>query len=160
MAKARVNIHVTDEVALALDQAARRPGATKAAIVDAALAAYLSPESNDRRDGALIRRLDRFDRRAGRLERATNVLLETFALFLRHFFLYAPDFADAERKAAAARGAKRLSDFIDELGLAIASEKSFKRFLMDEFEAREGDFFASEEIAALKEARARNGAEA
>lgn len=153
MGKPRVNVHVTDEIFYALDAAAKRPGCTKAAIVDAALAAWLSPESDDRRDGAIIRRLESLDRRLSRFERALNILLECFALYLREFFTFAPEIADDARDGVSARGRKRFEDFIETLGRQIASDKSFTRFLMEEFEAREGDFFTPDEIAALAKAR-------
>ena len=42
MAKPRINVHITQSVYRQLETVAKRPGVSKAAIVDAALASFLS----------------------------------------------------------------------------------------------------------------------
>ena len=60
--KPRLNVHVADELFDEVEIAAKRPGVTKATVVEAALMGFFSKEFDDQRDGALIRRLDRMTR--------------------------------------------------------------------------------------------------
>src|SRR3546814_18220515 len=56
---------------------------SRAAIVEAAVASFLSPDGADRREAAFTRRLDRLSRQAQRMERDLGVTAETLALFVR-----------------------------------------------------------------------------
>jgi len=147
MAKPRINIHVSREVNRLLDQAAKRPNVSKAAIVDAALAAFLSPEADDRRDAAIIRRLDRMDRRLNRLERDFTVIGETLALHIRYYLTVTPPLPEQDRQAAQALGKERFEYFIGQLAKRLAGGKSLVADVMEEFVAEDGDFFTSADFA-------------
>ncbi len=147
MAKPRINIHVSREVNRLLDQAAKRPNVSKAAIVDAALAAFLSPEADDRRDAAIIRRLDRIDRRINRLERDFTVIGETLALHVRYYLTVTPPLPEQDRQAAQALGKERFEYFIDQLAKRLAGGKSLVADVMEELVAEDGDFFTSADFA-------------
>ena len=75
--KPRLNVHVAHELFEKVEIAAKRPGVTKAAVVEAALLGFFSKEFDDQRDGALIRRLDRLTRQYERLERNLSITAET-----------------------------------------------------------------------------------
>ncbi len=150
MAKPRINIHVSRDVNRLLDQAAKRPNVSKAAIVDAALAAFLSPEADDRRDAAIIRRLDRMDRRLNRLERDFTVIGETLALHIRYYLTVTPPLPEQDRKAAQALGRERFEYFIEQLAKRLAGGKSLVADVMEEFVAEDGDFFTSADFAGVR----------
>ena len=147
MAKPRINIHVSPAVNRLLDQAAKRPNVSKAAIVDAALAAFLSPETDDRRDAAIIRRLDRMDRRLNRLERDFTVIGETLALHIRYYLTVTPPLPEQDRQAAQALGKERFDYFLGQLAKRLAGGKSLVAEVMEEFVAEEGDYFTSADFA-------------
>ncbi|QLC24872.1 ribbon-helix-helix protein, CopG family [Parasphingopyxis algicola] len=132
MAKPRINVHITREVWKRLDEMAKRPGVSKAAIVDAALAAFLSPEADDRRDAAIIRRLDRIDRRIDRADRDITVTAETLALFARYFLTVTPPLPEQDRQAAQALGRERFGYFIEQLAKRLASGKSLSAEVLDD----------------------------
>lgn len=121
MQKPRVNIHVTEEVWQRLDKVADRPEVSKAAIVDAALAAFLSPEADDKRDAAIIRRLDKIDRRLEQLEEQIVVISEAIGLLAHYTCYYAPRIPDAERDAARALADYRFQHFLRILGRQLAN---------------------------------------
>ena len=52
-------------------------------IAEAAIASFRSPDTDERREAALAKRLDRLDRRMARLERDVGTAVETLALFIR-----------------------------------------------------------------------------
>lgn len=121
MAKPRINVHITREVWKRLDHATQRPGVTKAAIVDAALSAFLSPEADERRDALILRRLDRLNGRVERVERDLTVTAETLALFVRYYLTMTPPLPEQDRRAAQALGRERFEGFIEQVTERLAA---------------------------------------
>ncbi|UJQ94140.1 CopG family transcriptional regulator [Mariluticola halotolerans] len=151
--KPRLNVHVTDELFDKVEIAAKRPGVTKAAVVEAALLGFFSKEFDDQRDGALIRRLDRMTRQYDRLERNLSVTTETLALFIRFFLTVTPPLPNADQDAARALGKERFEYFISQLGRRLAGGKNMIRDVLEEISTTESDFFTEAEIEALKAVR-------
>jgi len=151
--KPRLNVHVTHELFEKVEIAAKRPGVTKAAVVEAALLGFFSKEFDDKRDGALIRRLDRMTRQYDRLERNLSITTETLALFIRFFLTVTPPLPNADQDAARALGKERFDYFISQLGRRLAGGKNMIRDVLEEISANESDFFTEEEIEALKAVR-------
>ena len=100
--KPRLNVHVAYELFDKVALMAKRPGVTKAAVVEAALMGFFSKEFDDQHDGALIRRLDRMTRQYDRLERNLSIATETLALFIRFFLTVTPPLPNADQDAARA----------------------------------------------------------
>ena len=148
--KPRLCVYLSDQVDQRLSVAARRPGASKSAITDAALAAFLSPERDDQRDAAIIRRLDRLSRQLDRLERDQTVLSETLALFVRYYLTITPPLPGAEQDAARALGKERFEYFVAQVGRRLAGGRNMIRDVLKEISADESDFFTQEEIDALR----------
>jgi hypothetical protein len=121
MQKPRINVHVTEEVWRRLDKVAERPDISKAAIVDAALAAFLSPEADDKRDAVIIRRLDKIDRRLEKLEEQNLIISEAIGLSVWSGYFYAPRVPDAERSAAQALADQRFQRYLRVLGRQISN---------------------------------------
>jgi predicted transcriptional regulator len=61
------------ELAAKLADYANRKGVPQALVVEAALASHLSPDSADRLEAALARRLDRITRHLERIERHVGI---------------------------------------------------------------------------------------
>ncbi|MBL4599766.1 MAG: CopG family transcriptional regulator [Rhizobiaceae bacterium] len=152
--KPRLNIHITHQLSEKVELFAKRPGVTKASIVEAALLGFFSKEYDDQRDGALIRRLDRLTRQIERLERNLGISTETLALFIRFFLTVTPPLPNTDQDAARALGKERFDYFITQLGRRLAGGKNMISDVLDEITAKESDFFTQEEIDALKAVRA------
>ena len=148
--KARLCVYLSDPVDQRLALAARRPGASKSAIADAALAAFLSPERDDQRDAAIVRRLDRVSRQLDRLERDQTIVSESLALFVRYYLTITPPLPGAEQDAARALGKERFDYFVAQLGRLLAGGKSMIRDVLEETATDESDFFTEAEIDALR----------
>ena len=151
--KPRLNVHVSHELFEKVETTAKRPGVTKAAVVEAALLGFFSKEFDDQRDAALIRRLDRMTRQYDRLERNLTIASETLALFIRFFLTVTPPLPNTDQDAARALGKERFDYFIKQLARRLAGGKNMLRDLQDEISATEADFFTQEEIDALKAVR-------
>lgn len=148
--KPRLCVYLSNQVDQRLAAAARRPGASKSAITDAALAAFLSPERDDQRDAAIIRRLDRLSRQLDRAERDQTILSETVALFVRYYLTITPPLPGAEQDAARALGKERFEYFVAQVGRRLAGGRNMIRDVLEEISPDESDFFTEEEIDALR----------
>ena len=104
-------------VVLAQDLAdyARRRRVPQGAIVEAALASFLSPDGADQLEAALARRLDRLTRQAERLEWNIDLSNETLALFIRFWLTNNAPLPDAALPAAQAMGRERWERFVESL---------------------------------------------
>lgn len=148
--KPRLNVHVAHELFEKVEITAKRPGVTKAAVVEAALMAFFSREIDDQRDGALVRRLDRMTRQYDRLERNLTITTETLALYVRFFLTVTPPLPNADQDAARALGKERFDYFLTQLARRMAGGKNMVRDLLEEIGDGEAKFFTEAELNALK----------
>lgn len=140
--KPRINVYLEHGLLKRVEAMAARSGASKSNIVEVAVATFLSPESADKRDAAIIRRLDRLSRQYGRLERDLTVTAEALALFIHTQLAIAPPVPVADEAAMKAKGRERFEQFTDRLGRRLEEGKSLVRGVVEEFQAKENDFFA------------------
>ena len=114
--------HVSFDAALSaeLDALAARRKVPKSQIVEAAVAAFLSPDGADQREAAIVRRLDRLTRAVERLERDVTVGNEALALFVKFWLTTTPPLPDTMRDAAQAKGRERYEGFVEVLGRRLA----------------------------------------
>lgn len=95
-----------------LDGFARAKKVSRTAVVEAALASYLSPDGADRLEAAVSRRLDRVTRQVERLGLHLELSNETLAFFVRSWLIYSAPLPDSAVKAAQAMGAERWERFV------------------------------------------------
>lgn len=93
---------------------AGRKRVSQAAIVEAALASFLSPDGPERMEAAFSRRLDRISRQLEKLDYHVEVGNEAFALYVRRWLAVTrgPEQIDAGLKAEVE---KRFSHFVEAL---------------------------------------------
>ncbi|WP_454886391.1 CopG family transcriptional regulator [Sphingomonas oryzagri] len=103
------------ELASDLARQARARRVSQAAIVEAALSSFLSPDGADRLEAAISRRLDRMSRQVDRLEWNVGLSNETLALFIRFWLTANPPMPDDARAAAQAMGKERWERFVESL---------------------------------------------
>jgi predicted transcriptional regulator len=120
MKKSRLNVYFDGALSAELDALAARRKLSKSQIVEAALAAFLSPDGADQREAAFVRRLDRLTRAVERLERDVTVGNEALALFVKFWLTTTPPLPDAMRDAAQAKGRERYERFVEALGRRLA----------------------------------------
>jgi len=107
----RIDVHL----ARLLAERARARRVSQTEVVEAALASLLSPDSEEKVEAVLTRRLDRLTRDLDRLAWHVDLSNEAFALFVRFWLTNNPPLPDAAMKAAQATGKKRYNAFVDSL---------------------------------------------
>lgn len=88
----RLNLTLPVEMIEQIRDLSERKSISRSAIVEAAVASFLSPDNADRREAAFARRMDRLSRQVQRLERDLGVTAETVALFVRFWLTITPPF--------------------------------------------------------------------
>jgi hypothetical protein len=89
-------------------------------IAEAAIASFLSPDADERREAAVVKRLDRIDRNIQRLERDIGVANEAFAIFIRSWLTSTASLSESAQAAARAKGGERYDKFLEVLGRRLA----------------------------------------
>ena len=108
------------DLAVQLADYAHRRRVPQALVVETALSSYLSPDSSERMEAALGRRLDRLTRQLERLERHATISNEALALFVRFWLTTTPPLPDSAQAAAQAKGRERYDGFVDALARRLA----------------------------------------
>ena len=103
MTRARLNIFVEPEHARRLEDISAHRGVSKSSVIAAALSSFLSPDATDQREAATAKRLDRLSRQFERLERDQAILIETVALYLRHYLTVALPVSEQQQEALRAQ---------------------------------------------------------
>ena len=99
----------------------------QAAIVEAALASFLSPDSSERMEAAFSRRLDRISRQLDKLDYHVEVGNEAIALFVRTWLISNPALPDSQLPAAQAQAQERFAAFVSALARRMESEQRLAR---------------------------------
>ena len=130
--KDRLNLYFDQATTRALDELAARRKVSKSAIVEAAVASFLSPDGADQREAAFTRRLDRLTRQVERLERDQTITLEAIGLFIRAWLTATPPLAESAQAAAQAKGRERYESFVETLGRRLQSGRSLAKEVTEE----------------------------
>lgn len=128
----RMNVYFPPDMLRQIVDLADRKNISRSAIVEAAVASFLSPDGADKREAALTRRLDRLTRQVQRVERDLGVTAETLALFVRFWLSVTPPLTGDAQAAAQAKGRERYEGFIETLGRRLQKGQSFLREIPDD----------------------------
>ena len=131
--KARMNVYFEPGLLQKVEDLAARKNLTKSLIIEAAVASFLSPDADDRREAAFTRRLDRLTRQVERLERDLTISAEALALFVRFWLTVTPPLPESAQAAAKAKGTERYREFVDTLGRRVAKGQSVLKEISEEF---------------------------
>ena len=134
MTRARLNIFIEPDHAKRLDDFAVLRGVSKSAVIAAALASFLVPDSEDRREAVIAKRLDRLSRQFDRLERDQSILIETLALYVRYFLTVSLPIPEGQQEAARAQGRVRYAQFVEQLARHVQRGRSLVREVHEEVE--------------------------
>ena len=141
MTRTRLNIFLEPEHAKRLEELATMKGLSKSSSIDAAIASFLSPDSADRREAAIGKRLDRLSRQFHHLERDQTILIETLALYVRYYLSVTLPVPEAHQDAARAQGKGRFEQFIQQLARHLQRGNSLVREVHDEVYPDGSEFF-------------------
>lgn len=137
--KSRLSVYLEPLLLNQLEAYADRRGVSKSMIAEAAVASFLSPDAAERQEAALVRRLDRLNRHADRLERDVGIGIEMLALFVRFWLTATPPLPEVAQAAARAKGRERYGAFVESLGRRLATGRAFTRELSFDLTASSGE---------------------
>ena len=118
--KARLSVYLDPAVMRALADYAARRGQSRSLIAEAAIASFVSPDSDERREAATAKRLDGIGRHLQRLERDLGISVEMLAIFIRFWLASTPQLPDAAQAASRAKAGERYDSFLEALGRRLA----------------------------------------
>jgi predicted transcriptional regulator len=118
--KTQMSVYLDPSVMKALSAYAARREQPMSLIAEAAIASFLSPDADERREAAVAKRLDQIDRRLARLERDVGISVETLAVFVRFWLATTPALPEPAAQAARAKAGERYDAFVTALGRRLA----------------------------------------
>ena len=122
----RLNLSLPVEMIAQINDLATRRRLTRSAIVEAAVASFLSPDGADRLEAAFARRLDRLTRQVQRLERDSGLSTEALALFIRFWLTITLPLPSDAQATAQAKGRERYEGFIEALGRRLNQGRTLR----------------------------------
>ena len=125
MKKEALSVYLDPEVMAQLIELADQKNHSKSVIAEAAT--FVTPDDSDRREAALVRRLDLLTRQGERLERDLSIAAEAIALFIRFWLTVTPPLPESAQAAAQANGRERFELFLETLGRRLAKGHSLLR---------------------------------
>lgn len=130
--KVRLSVYLEPELARSLADYAARRNQSRSLVADAAIASFLSPDDDERREAAIVKRLDGLDRRLQRQERDVGITVEMMAVFVRFWLASTPQLPDAAQAATRAKAGERYDDFLEALGRRLAKGPKFLQEIGDD----------------------------
>jgi hypothetical protein len=109
--KPRIGVYLSERMAARLAVAAKRPGVTKSALVEAALDHFLGSDDDVGDATTLARHLGGLTRQLEQLDRSVRIVNETVALHARFHLAVTPVLPAKAQKTACALGAERFEEF-------------------------------------------------
>ncbi|QHP66426.1 CopG family transcriptional regulator [Bradyrhizobium sp. LCT2] len=132
--KAQMSVYLDQDVMKALSAYATRREQSLSLIAEAAIASFLSPDADERREAAIAKRLDQIDRRIARLERDVGISVETIALFIRFWLTITPPLPEPAAKAARAQAGARYDNFVAALGRRLNQGPKLRQEIPDDIQ--------------------------
>ncbi|MGY4307859.1 hypothetical protein ACVIJ6_005102 [Bradyrhizobium sp. USDA 4369] len=142
--KPRVGIYLSEAMAARLAEAARRPGATKSALVEAALDRFLGSDDDVGDEATVVHHLAGLSRQIEQLDRNLRIANETAALHARFHLAITPILPAATQGAACELGAERFEEFAAQVGRRVDLGVSLVEETIERVDARRADALASD----------------
>jgi hypothetical protein len=119
--RVRHTVRLPPDLSRQLAEFAARKRVSQAALVEAALVSFLSPDGPERLEAAFARRLDRISRRLDKLDYHVEVGNEAFTLYLRSWLTSTLPPEEGFSAAARASAELRFCHFIEALARRMES---------------------------------------
>lgn len=152
MSGARLHVVLSREVDLLLTRAARASGATKTAIVEAALREALDRKADERVLEKLANRLSKLTRAMERLADDATAQSESFALFILHYLSVTAPLPETLRAAAEAQGRRRFEQFVTQVSARLLGQERYADALLARIDLVRNESTASLDDAATPDA--------
>jgi predicted transcriptional regulator len=143
--KTQMSIYLDPDVMQTLSAYAARREQPLSLIAEAAIASFLSPDADERREAATAKRLDQIDRRIARIERDVGISVETLALFVRFWLATTPPLPEPAAQAARAQAGARYDNFVTALGRRLHGGPKLRQEIPEDVDG--GSVMGSEDKA-------------
>lgn len=137
--KTRMNVYFEPGLLKQVEALSLRRKVSKSAIIEAAVASFLSGDTSERLEAAMSRRLDRLGRQVDTLDEDLAVLGEALSLFIRFWLTVTPPLSEAAQTSARAKGAERFDGFMQSLGRRLATGDRFLKELSRDIDSQLGE---------------------
>ncbi len=134
--KTRMNVYFEPELLKQVEALALRRNVSKSAVIEAAVASFLSADASERLEAVFARRMDRIDRQIAGMDEDVAIMGETLALFIRFWLTVTPPLPDSAQASAKAKGVERFEGFLQSLGRKLATGDRFLRELSRDIDTR------------------------
>lgn len=134
--KTRMNVYFEPDLLKQVEALALRRNVSKSAVIEAAVASFLSADASERLEAVFARRMDRIDRQIAGMDEDVAIMGETLALFIRFWLTVTPPLPDSAQASARAKGVERFEGFLQSLGRKLATGDQFLRELSRDIDTR------------------------
>lgn len=131
--KAQISVYLEPDIMEMLAHYAAQRDQSMSLIAQAAIASFLSPDSAERQEAALDRRIGRVDRRLARLERDLGISTEALATFIRFWLTTTPALPEPAANAARATVAERYAAYTKALGRRLSTGLKLREEIGEDF---------------------------
>lgn len=133
--RTRMNVYFSPDLLKQVEALALRRNVSKSAVIEAAVASFLSGDTTERLEAAMSRRLDKLGRQFDTLDEDIAILGETLSLFVQFWLTITPPLADSAKQSARIKGRERFEGFMQTLGKRLASGDRFLKELSRDVES-------------------------
>ena len=134
-----MNVYFEPDLLKRVEALSLRRKVSKSAVIEAAVASFLSGDTAENMEAALSRRMDRLGRQIATLDEDLAILGDTLSLFIRFWLTITPPLSESDQASARAKGMERFNGFVQSLARRLATEDRFLKELSREIEAFEFD---------------------
>lgn len=134
--KTRMNVYFDPDLLKKVEALALRRNISKSAVIEAAVASFLSADASERLEAVFARRMDRIGRQIDGLDEDLAIVGETLSLFIRFWLTITPPLPDSAQASARAKGAERFEGFLQTLGRRLATGDRFLKELARDIDSQ------------------------
>ena len=102
--RTRMNVYFSPDLLKQVEGLALRRNVSKSAVIEAAVASFLSGDTTERLEAAMSRRLDKLGRQFDMLDEDVAILGETLSLFVQFWLTMTPPLSDSAKQSARIKG--------------------------------------------------------
>ena len=123
--KSRMNVYFEPDLLKKVEALALRRNVSKSAVIEAAVASFLSADASERLEAVFARRMDKLGRQVEGLDEDLAILGATLSLFVEYWLTITPPLPESAHASARAKGTERFGRFLNTLGRKLATGDRF-----------------------------------
>ena len=122
--KPRVNLRLDPQLLAILEDVAFENQTTKTAVLEDALRHDTSANENYTIEDRVMKRMDNFETRMGRLEWKANLSIEILSQYMHYWLTRTDPIPESEREGAASLGYRRFNYFMDQVATKMGARRT------------------------------------